>query len=146
MPGSKLYTLHRVWDWALQFWYFGDFAQFTYTLNESDKYLVEAKTLFEYKQYLLGYNALHESDTYFSRLPLLLKNAKNKNKNISQKTLLFKSASKKHIEVLILILEEVPKEFIWTPEKQPPVTLYLHEVIQNAITLRKGSISNEFNN
>ena len=54
MPGSFLYKLNLVQEEILRYWYFGDFGQFKYNLGLSDKYLVEAKTLFEYKQYLLA--------------------------------------------------------------------------------------------
>ena len=65
MPGSKLYILQEIKNTVLQYWYFGNFGQFTYALKQSDKFLVEAKTLFEYDQYLLADEALKKSDYFF---------------------------------------------------------------------------------
>src|SRR3990167_5335496 len=64
MPGSIWYEIDLLKEKAYQFLYFGDLSQFAYNLSEADKYLVEAKTLFEYKQYLLGYQALLKSDSF----------------------------------------------------------------------------------
>ena len=47
MPGSKFYQIRLIWDEVKKYWYFGSFGQFEYNLKQSDKYLVEAKTLFE---------------------------------------------------------------------------------------------------
>src|SRR3989344_5659903 len=74
MPGNKLYKVHLFLESLEQYWYFGSFGQFKYSLKESDKYLVEAKTLFDYKQYILANKALQKSDIYFSRtFPFLVK-------------------------------------------------------------------------
>src|SRR3989344_6985672 len=73
MPGNKFYTINQVIEKVSYFWYFGSFGQFKYNLKKADKYLVEAKTLFEYKQFLLGYQALKKSDGHFKEtLPKLI--------------------------------------------------------------------------
>lgn len=137
MPGSPLYKLNLIKEEILKYWYFGNFGQFTYNLKQSDKYLVEAKTLFEYKQYLLGYQALKNSDRYFQRtFPYLLR-AKNEKKNIIQKEAILKEAALKHIEVLDLIKQQVPRQFVWRPEKSFPTVLNLHDEIEKSIKARK---------
>lgn len=139
MPGSSFYKLHLLLEKVNQFWYFGDFGQFEYNLKESDKYLVEAKTLFEYKQYLLGYKALEKSNNYFAKIKPNLNNAKQNNKDISQKEAIFKEASLKHLEVLSSMLSLVPERFVWSPEKSPSSILNLKDLINQSIKLRKSS-------
>lgn len=136
MPGSIFYKLHLVEEKLLQYWYFGEFGQFEYNLKESDKYLVESKTLFEYNQYLLGYNALKKSDSYFIKtLPYLL-NAQKEGKNISANRELLREASRKHIETLLEVKQEVPETFNWSPEKSPSTELKLFNAINNSIKIR----------
>lgn len=137
MPGSPFYKLNLIKEEILKYWYFGNFAQFEYNLKQSDKYLIEAKTLFAYKQYLLGYQALKNSDRYFQRtLPYLLR-AKNEGKDIIKKQNELKAAALKHIEMLGLIKQQIPRQFVWRPEKSPPTTLNLHDEIENSIKARK---------
>lgn len=136
MPEGIAYKLHLALEAAQRFWYFGDFGQFTYNLKESDKYLVEAKTLFDYDQYLLGYNALQKSDEYFSKtLPLLLHARKN-HKNIQEFRALLTNASQKHIEVLSFLEKNIPHSVIWRPEKSGAVFLPLQNEINHAIHVR----------
>lgn len=128
--------MHVWWEKILKYWYFGNFGQFGYSLKESDKYLVEAKTLFEYNQYLLGFKALQESNNYFLDAPLYLKNAVVEHKDISQKENLFKEASLKHVEVLSLMLNQTPEIFVWNPEKSKPTILNLKDLINESINIR----------
>lgn len=140
MPGSPFYKLNLIKEEILKYWYFGNFGQFTYNLKQSDKYLVEAKTLFEYKQYLLGYQALKNSDNYFRQtLPYLLK-AQAGGKEIIQKETILKEATLKHIEVLDLIKQQVPRQFVWRPEKSLPTTLNLHSEIEKSIKVKKQTL------
>ncbi|HUD05207.1 MAG TPA: hypothetical protein VMR59_04460 [Patescibacteria group bacterium] len=137
MPGGIYYKLHLVEEALLKYWYFGDFGQFNYNLKESDKYLVEAKTLFEYNQYLLGFSALEKSDAYFTNtLPNLLK-AQNKGENILADSKLLSEAAQKHIEVLTKLKQEIPANFTWSPEKSLPTRLNLKASIDNSIAIRE---------
>jgi len=137
MPGSLSYKIHQVYENISKYWYFGDFGQFEYNLKMADKYLVEVKTLFEYKQYLLGYKALKKSDYYFVNiLPSLLRAEKN-GKNTRQKEIIFNKASQKHIEVLRNMANSVPATFIWEPERTTPTTLNLKEALSMSILLRE---------
>jgi hypothetical protein len=137
MPGSIFYKIHLVEEAVLKYWYFGNFGQFTYNLKESDKYLVEAKTLFEYNQYLLGFSSLKKSNAYFINIyPSLLK-AQKDGKDISQNTEILKSASQKHIEVLKEIGNNTPQEFNWSPEKSPATNLQIQKLIEDSIKIRE---------
>lgn len=136
MPGSIWYKIHLVQERLEQFWYFGSFGQFDYSLKEADKYLVEAKTLFEYKQYLLADVALKKSDTYFGKLSHYLDNAKRENKNISEKEKILKDAALKHLEILNMLKKELPENFMWRPEKTSATSLTLLEDIEAAIKIR----------
>lgn len=138
MPGSKFYTVHLLWENVMKYWHFGSLSQFNYNLSLSDKYLVEAKTLFEYRQYFLGYKALQKSDKYFVNIPMSLDNAKKENKNIVQKQNMFQSAALKHIEVLEDARKIVPEEFVWQEEKKDAVALLLKKSIDTSIKIRKN--------
>jgi len=122
MPGNKIYAITRIVDKLKNYWYFGEIAQQKYHLGLGDKYLVEAKTLFEYKQYLLAADALSRSDKEFSLL---------------QKTPLAVEAAKKHVEVLESLKSTTPQEFTWSPEKVAASTLHLGSMIQSSITIRE---------
>lgn len=122
MPGNKLYKLTRIIDQLKKYWYFGDIAQEKYHLQLTDKYLVEAKTLFEYKQYLLGADALSRSDQQFRQLP---------------KNSLTHEAAVKHGEVLSQLLTIVPDEFNWSPEKSASTTLHLKDLLTASIEIRR---------
>lgn len=137
MPGSKLYKLHLIWDALERYWHFGSFGQFKYNLKQSDKYLVEAKTLFEYKQYLLAYNALKKSDKYFIDTRVALDQAESQNKDITQKQNLLKNAALKHIDWLDSIKRIIPDKFTWRPEKESETDLGLKGAVEEAIKIRR---------
>lgn len=140
LPGSKFYEISRVWESLSKYWYFGNISQFKYSLKESDKYLVEAKTLFEYQQYLLGYKALEKSNSYFSlTLPFLMK-AQGEYKNITVERAILKEASLKHIEVLSELAQKLPAVFIWQDEKANPITLQFMKLIKDAKTIRQEGL------
>ena len=140
MPGTISYKLHLVWEKVLQYWYYGDFGSYEYNLKESDKYVVEAKTLFEYNQYLLGVIALQKSNTYFIKVEPFLQKAKKDGKNVTDKSELLKQAAEKHVEVLQQMEEETPVDFTWIPEKSPSSILHLHQLIQTAIKIRQKDL------
>jgi|SRR3989344_6542655 len=137
MPGSIFYKLNLIQEEILKFWYFGDFGQFKYNLSQSDKYLVEAKTLFDYKQYLLAHQALKKSDNYFKKIEPAIFSAKGNAKNTIDKGKLLKEAAEKHIEELEKLKKVLPTTFEWRPEKQQPQILNLSEAFENSIEIRK---------
>ena len=138
MPGSMFYQVHRRWEAVSKYWYFGNFSQFTFNLKFSDKYLVEAKTLFEYKQYLYAHEALIKSDKYFTNSCTFLSKAKKEGVNTTEKEAMLNEAGNKHIEILQQIKQIVPEIFVWTPEKVAPTSLFLWEEIDNAIKARRS--------
>ena len=140
MPGNKFYKINLVLENLSKYWYFGDFGQFKYSLKISDKYLVEAKTLFEYKQYLLGYKALEKSDQYFVNILPNLSSAEKNGKNIFQKKAVLKEASQKHIEILKGMEVNAPDVFNWQPEKALPTTLGIKGAIEYSINVRKKDL------
>lgn len=137
MPGSIFYKLHSVWEEVMKYWYFGNFGQYKYNLNKADKYLVEAKTLFEYNQYILALTALQKSDIYFSYIQENLYKGIKEKRNIDDKQSLLKSASAKHIEVLSAIKKQLPEQFIWEAEKENAKILNLWESLGQSIKIRE---------
>lgn len=138
MPGTFFYKVDKGIEFVEKYWYFGDFGKFTFSLKESDKYLVEAKTLFEYKQYLLAEKALQQSNIYFLQTGPALKKAAQHGKNILEFKSLLASAADKHEEVLKQIEQITPDTFIWSPEKTAASTLEIHKDIEEAIQIRKS--------
>lgn len=137
MPGSTFYKFHLVLEEIQKYWYFGNFGQFMYNLKQSDKYLVEAKILFEYDQYLLGEQALVKSNNYFIKATPFLTKAKNEGKDVSEKKQFLDRAAQKHKEVLRHLLTIVPETFIWQPERSSLVRLNLSEVTKRSIKIRE---------
>ncbi len=135
MPGNKLYILDQAVDTVHNLFSFGNISQFKYRLSLSDRYLVEAKTLFEYKQYKLAMNALLKSDENFVKAYPFLKKAQKQGVNISEKEKLFQEASAKHRETLLELIPKVPREFFWEDENSKPLKLKIHEKIKNSIKL-----------
>ncbi len=140
MPGSKFYHAFALWDKIMEYWHFGSLSQFRYNREQSDKYLVEAKTLFEYKQYLLALPALKKSDTYFEQAKFWLEKAKKEQKTDSRITSLFREAALKHIEVLLLVKKQSPETFVWQPENKQSTALYLKNDIEKAILVRQSCL------
>lgn len=136
MPGNIFYKFNLARESVLRLWYFGNFGQFEYNLKESDKYLVEAKTLFEYDQFLLAYKALQKSDEYFVKtLPFLI-SAQKEGKNINQNRELLKEASLKHTQVLSKLVKDTPSSFVWIPEKEKSTTLNIKNKLEDSILIR----------
>ena len=137
MPGNKFYTINQVIEKVSYFWYFGNFGKSYYYQRLSDKYLVEAKTLFEYKQYLLAYKSLLKSNQYFEKIYPYLLFAKKEGKDISEKQKIFRQESLKHTEELYKLKKSTPEEFLWTPEKSKSTLLNIHFLIEASINIRK---------
>lgn len=136
MPGNKIYKITRIVDNLKAYWYFGDIAQAKYHLLLSDKYLVEAKTLFEYKQYLLGQDALLRSDSQFSLLEESITRIETNNKNATDVKRTVSEAADTHIALLNMLQTVTPEVFDWTPEKGEATHIPLYELYSNAKDLR----------
>lgn len=137
MPGNKLYQVSRVVDQLKKYWYFGNIAQIKYHLGLADKYLVEAKTLMEYKQYLLATDAMNRSDREFLQLPKYVSDAKKEKKDMSVFVALIVEAAEIHRSVLSALEPTVPEQFIWTPEKEKPTELNLNVLLQTSEEIRR---------
>ncbi len=137
MPGNKFYTINQVIEKISYFWYFGNFGKTYYYQKLSDKYLVEAKTLFEYKQYLLAYKSLLKSNQYFEKIYPYLLSAKKEGKDISEKQKIFRQESLKHLEELNKLKNSTPEEFLWTPEKSKSIRLNIRSLIDTSENIRK---------
>lgn len=140
MPGSFEYKLDTFKEKIYGFIYFGNISQFKFKLSMADKYLVEAKILFEYKQYLLGVEALLKSDNYFMSIKPNLLSLLRHNRNISNLQTTLKDASDKHVEILNELRNIVPGTFLWTPEKAKATNLDLDQAINNSIKIRKSAL------
>lgn len=123
MPGNKLYRISRLVDEVKKYWYWGRIGQIKYHMMLSDKYLVEAKTLFEYKQYLLAVDALERSNDHF--------------KAISHTDAdLINEESLAHRQVLEKLRKESPEQFQWTPERKNSTILPIAKLLEDAIATR----------
>lgn len=137
MPGNTLYKVSRLIDSVKQYWYWGNLAQVKYYLGLSDKYLVETKTLFEYKQYALGVDALTRSTEAFQKLPDLVVAGQKEGKDMAPSITLIGEAAGEHKRVLEYMKDESPSQFRWTPEKTSPSDLFLHQDIEKALSVRE---------
>jgi hypothetical protein len=137
MPGHPLYWISRRIDDVSAWWYWGNFAKVKYYLKISDKYLVEAKTLFEYKQYLFGSDALSRSDDAFNKITKYMKIAKSENKDIRPLQTTISDVFSIHKRVLSTIKSEVPKYFVWAPEKTEATQLPLERNIEASTVIRE---------
>lgn len=136
MPGSKFYLVSRMTDMLKRYWHWGSIASFTYHLQLSDKYLVEAKTLFEYQQYLLAVDALFRSNEQFSQLFSVMRRIDAEGKNTTKIQSLLREASLKHLQVLDTLQAGLPPAYTWKPEKQESVSLDFVKVFSEAKRVR----------
>ena len=140
MPGSKFYVFFEIKDKVSEFFYFGDFGRFKYNLSQSDKYLVEAKTLFEYNQFLLARDSLEKSNSHFLKIKPSLISASKNSKLINEKQNVLDSASLKHIEILEKLKAELAPEFVWNPEKGQAQTIEIRKIIVDSVKIRSGEL------
>lgn len=138
MPGNTLYRISRITDRLKSYWYWGNIAQIKYHLGLSDKYLVEAKTLFEYKQYLLAADALSRSDKELTNIPGLLQRGAKEGKDMTQLGETVREAMSVHMTVINTLKNQLPKEFIWRPEKASETTIRIDEILTSSYEIRRG--------
>ena len=138
MPGNFFYKISRVVDQAKSYWHWGAIASIKYHLGLSDKYLVEAKTLFEYKQYLLASNALIRSDQQLADIPNLLQQGGKNGEDMSQQRQIIHEAMSAHMAVIATLKTEVPKEFIWKPEKISETQINIDDILTASYKIRQG--------
>lgn len=137
MPGNKIYRLTRLTDAAKGYWYFGNIAQTKYHLALADKYLVEAKTLFEYKQYLLATDAIKRSDGQVDDIFLYIQRAASEGKDVRLLASTIFDAMSVHTKVITAMQSQLPEEFIWRPEKSSETELPIRSILLLAISTRE---------
>lgn len=125
-------------DEAKRYWYWGNFSSYRYYLGQSDKTLVEAKTLFEYHQYLLGMDALQRSNRAVQQQNIYLLRSEKEDKDVRQARQTVSEAMSEHERILKKLMEELPPEFVWIPEKQTAQVLHIRQELINAQTIRIG--------
>lgn len=136
MPGSKFYAISKLQEVFLEYWSFGSFAKAKFHMKYSDKYLVEAKTLYEYNQYLLAQDSLIQSNNHYKHIKEYIVQAKNENKDVSLLTQTLINQTLVHKEFLEKIKVLTPKSFVWNPEKGGKSELGIHNLIDYSIKIR----------
>jgi hypothetical protein len=140
MPGNKLYKITRLVDELKKYWFFGSIAQIKYHIALSDKYFVEAKTLFDYNQYLLAADALKRSDYQYQFISKYIAQGEKEGKDMSNFKKIHKEQSAQHVVILLETQNKVPNTFTWTPEKEKPTELPLNLLLQTSIDIRKNDL------
>ena len=128
----------RLLDETKRYWYWGTIGNIKYYMMLSDKDLVEAKTLFEYKQYLLALDALDRSNKNIHRLRSLVLLSEREKKDISSLLPIIQEDMFVHESILNTLRNQLPMETLWQPEKQSSVLLQLHQSLDAAIEQRKN--------
>lgn len=136
MPGNKLYKVSRVVDVVKGWWSWGSIAQLKYHMALADKYLVEAKTLFEYQQYPLALDALARSDKEILYLKPFIDRAEKEGKDMLAFKQIVDDAMTVHKKILTEIKKTVPETFTWQPEKAQEEELMLHMRLQYSYEIR----------
>jgi hypothetical protein len=137
MPGNRLHSFMVLIDKLQGWWSWGTITQFNYQLAMADKAIVEAKTLAEYKQYLLAMTALDNSNQAFQTLPGQLVKAKIEGKDINKLARTLISAAETHITLLERLRPLLPEMITWTPEKSASTELLLQARLSGAISSRQ---------
>lgn len=136
MPGNKLYGISRIVDVIKGYWYFGNIAKVKYHMGLADKYLVEAKTLFEYRQYLLASDALIRSDLQVRQIMQYVGNAAKEGIDVSSLKETVRDAMEVHEIVLANMKSGLPSQFTWRPEKGAATNLPIADMIDHSLKLR----------
>ena len=136
MPGNKIYRVSRMMDTLKAYWYRGTIAEIKYHLSLSDKYLVEAKTLFEYKQYLLATDALSRSDAALVGISDFFDKGNEEGKDMSEQKTIVVEAMKTHIVTIENMRQWLPNEFQWTPEKATATDLSIGSMLDVSLHIR----------
>ncbi|MFZ2025215.1 MAG: hypothetical protein WAV51_02965 [Microgenomates group bacterium] len=136
MPGNKIYRVSRMMDTLKNYWNWGTIAQIKYHLSLSDKYLVEAKTLFEYKQYLLAADAITRSDAALVDITSLIEKGMREGKDMSVQKTIVVEAMKTHVSTIEYMKQWLPNEFQWIPEKAVATDLSIGVMLDTSIQIR----------
>lgn len=141
MPGSTLYKISTLLDSLKRSWYFGNIAQLKYRMALADKKLVEAKTLFEYKQYALAMKSLDLSTEHAKYLSPLLDKAKRAGIDTKLQRETICEEMTVHGKELETLKKNLPASFLWQEEKRIAVDLPIQTTLEDATHTRKNIAS-----
>lgn len=136
MPGHKLYKLHQIWETVQEYWHFGDLSKEKFHREMADKYIVEAKTLFDYGQHKLAVEALIKSNDHFARAILYLMDITHEKKDNGESKQLLLQSRDKHVELITLLDDALPDEIDWQEEKKENQKLPLHFLFSQSKHIR----------
>jgi hypothetical protein len=137
MPGNRIYIITRLVDAAREHWSWGNIARTKYHLGLSDKYLVESKTLSEYKQYLLMKDALTRSDFQATKILTYVNNAEGEGKDVAGLREIVADAMAVHWHVLERMQNDLPHEFLWQPENEKATDVQIADLLEASQAIRK---------
>jgi hypothetical protein len=141
LPGHPLYRISRNLDRVRSWFLWGDIAKATYRLTLADKYLAEAKTLFELKQFPFAVDALERSNLEFERIPGFLENDVRDGRDIGAMRDKVKASSRAHVTILDALEPMVPEVYVWTEDDGEPIQLEIREQILLSVGIRKSTVS-----
>ena len=136
MPGNPMYKIRQILERAQEYWYFGDMAKVKYHLKMADKYLVEAKTLFEYGQIRLAVESLTKSNYHFSNAVLYERDVVYDKKDNGEQKKTLKEAGEKHTGIIQALDEQLPDEIGWQEEKTEKEEILLSMLFKEATVIR----------
>ena len=136
MPGNPMYKIRQILERAQEYWYFGDMAKVKYHLKMADKYLVEAKTLFEYGQIRLAVESLDKSNYHFSNAVLYEDDVVQDKKDSGEQMQELKNAAEKHTSVIKVLDQELPDTVEWQEEKKEKEEILLSMLFREATVIR----------
>jgi uncharacterized protein (UPF0332 family) len=136
MPGNPLYLVRQLLERAQEYWYFGDIAKVKYHMKMADKYLVEAKTLFEYGQLRLAIDSLHKSNYHFSSAVLYERDVIFDKKDNGEQKQELKEAGEKHADLIKELDSKLPDEIEWQEEKKQKEEISLSMLFKEAMVIR----------
>lgn len=137
MPGNAMYKVRQLVEKLQEYWYFGDMTKVKYHLKMADKYLVEAKTLFEYKQIKLAIAALDRSNYHFSNAFLYERDVVYDKKDNGEQSKQLQEAGEKHITIIDALSHELPEKIEWHEEKKDAESISLAMAFKQAALIRK---------
>jgi hypothetical protein len=136
MPGHTLYKARQLLETVQEYWYFGDMAKVKYHLKMSDKYLVEAKILFEYDQIKLGVKSLAKTNEHFIKAVLYERDVIFDKKDTGGQKQVLQNAGKEHLEILKSLETTLPEKVTWHEEKKEPEEIALSFLLSEASIIR----------
>jgi hypothetical protein len=142
MPGHRLYTAQVIWDRAMEWWYFGDIAKTKYHLELSDRTLVQARTLFDYKQYLLATESLSASNIHFISAVLYASDVESSHKDGGLLLAILRNAADTHTKLLDNLAQNYTEDITWSSERQEPVLLPVPFLLRQSLIIRSYAKSN----